>query len=87
MLRSFCPNCRLEIGPSSAAMAGCSGQHASKALAKFCPTAGLRERIASAIVLEASPIQGGHSLASIARPISSTTSSLAATKGRSTYRP
>ena len=47
-------------------------------------TAGRRERIASAIVLDASAIQGGRSLASIARPMSSTTSSLAATKGRST---
>ena len=40
--------------------------------------------LASAMALEASRIHGGVTFASIARPMSSTTSSLAATKGKST---
>ena len=84
MLRSFWPNCRLDIGPSNAAMAGCSGQQVAKEPANLPPTAGRRDLMESAMAVDASRIHSGRRSATMARPMSSTTSSLAATKGKST---
>lgn len=63
-------------------MAGCNGQHASRLSAKAStPIAGRRAAIDRAMVLASTRLDFGRAFVSTARPISSTTSSLAATNG------